>query len=222
MKHHITFTYPPPPPGQNVCHFADDIFRCIFMNEMFRILIKTSLNFVPWVPIEPNIGLDNGLAPNRRQATIWTNADLIHWCIYAALGGRELTQGWKNGVEKDEQHFKCSKAVISPTNLFLYIFFIVLIKKKTWTLWGMTKKASMLLTTFWKTFSWKKSVQKFNPKSSFDNKSSLLHAETWTTLAHVPASGDGFAMDRQQVITWTNVDQVRWGHFFWHHYDSIR
>ena len=32
-----------------------------------------------------SIGLDNGLAPNRRQAIIWTNADLIHWCIYAAV-----------------------------------------------------------------------------------------------------------------------------------------
>ena len=35
----------------------------------------------------PCTGLDNGLAPNRRQAVIWTNADPIHWRIYAALGG---------------------------------------------------------------------------------------------------------------------------------------
>ena len=28
--------------------------------------------------------------PNRRQAIIWTNADPIHWRIYAALGGDEL------------------------------------------------------------------------------------------------------------------------------------
>ena len=28
--------------------------------------------------------------PNRRQAIILTNADSIHWCIYAALGGDEL------------------------------------------------------------------------------------------------------------------------------------
>ena len=27
---------------------------------------------------------------NRRQAITWTNADLIHWHIYAALGGDEL------------------------------------------------------------------------------------------------------------------------------------
>ena len=30
---------------------------------------------------------DNSLASNRRQAIIWTNADPIHWRIYAARGG---------------------------------------------------------------------------------------------------------------------------------------
>ena len=30
------------------------------------------------------------LAPNTRQAIIWTNADPIHWRIYAAQGGDEL------------------------------------------------------------------------------------------------------------------------------------
>ena len=32
-------------PGQNGCHFADDIFRCIFVNEKFYILNKISLKF---------------------------------------------------------------------------------------------------------------------------------------------------------------------------------
>ena len=37
--------------------------------------------------------------PNLRQAIIWTNADPIHWCIYAALGGDELTRlDWFNSV----------------------------------------------------------------------------------------------------------------------------
>ena len=26
----------------------------------------------------------------NKQSYIWTNAELIHWCIYAALGGDEL------------------------------------------------------------------------------------------------------------------------------------
>ena len=34
----------------------------------------------------PSTGIDNGLAPNRRQAIIWTNADPIHGRIYVARG----------------------------------------------------------------------------------------------------------------------------------------
>ena len=37
-----------------------------------------------------SIGLDKGLAPNKRQAIIWTNADPIRWRIYAAQGGDAL------------------------------------------------------------------------------------------------------------------------------------
>ena len=57
------------------------------MNEKFWILIKISLKFVPRGPIDKyhKIGLDNGLAPNRRQVIIWNNADPIHWRICVAL-----------------------------------------------------------------------------------------------------------------------------------------
>ena len=41
-------------PGQNGRHFADDIFRCIFVNEKFCILIKISLMFVPKSLIDKN------------------------------------------------------------------------------------------------------------------------------------------------------------------------
>ena len=66
----------------------------IFMNEKFLILIKISLKFVPkgMIDNKPSIGLDNGLVPNMRLAIIWTKADLIHWPIYAALGGDELKE----------------------------------------------------------------------------------------------------------------------------------
>ena len=45
------------PPGQNGRHFADDVFRCIFINEKFCILIKISPNFVPEHPIDNNPAL---------------------------------------------------------------------------------------------------------------------------------------------------------------------
>ena len=35
------------PAGQNGCHFADDSFKCIFMNEKFCISFQISLKFVP-------------------------------------------------------------------------------------------------------------------------------------------------------------------------------
>ena len=52
----------------------------------------------------PSIGLDNGLAPNRWQAIIWTNVDLIHWRVYAALGGDGL-----NSIYSDQAVFNTLK-----------------------------------------------------------------------------------------------------------------
>ena len=45
------------PPWQNGCHFADDIFRCIFVNEKFCILIKNSIKIVSDGPIDNNPAL---------------------------------------------------------------------------------------------------------------------------------------------------------------------
>ena len=38
-------------PGQNGCHFADDIFKCIIFSENLWISIKISLKYVPKAPI---------------------------------------------------------------------------------------------------------------------------------------------------------------------------
>ena len=49
------------------------------------------MKFVPKGPIDKSsIVLDNGLAPNKRQAISWINAEPIHWRIYATLRGDEL------------------------------------------------------------------------------------------------------------------------------------
>ena len=42
-------------PGQDARHFADDNFKCIFVNEKFCILIEISLKFVPKGPIDNNL-----------------------------------------------------------------------------------------------------------------------------------------------------------------------
>ena len=55
----------PSPLGQNGHHFADHIFRCIFMNEKFCILIKVSLKFVPKGSIENNPALAKIMTRHR-------------------------------------------------------------------------------------------------------------------------------------------------------------
>ena len=47
----MSFKYFDSSPGQNGRHFADDIFRRMFMKEKFCILIKILLKFVPKGPI---------------------------------------------------------------------------------------------------------------------------------------------------------------------------
>ena len=38
--------------GQNGGHFVDDVFKHIFVNQQFYILVKISLKFVPKGPID--------------------------------------------------------------------------------------------------------------------------------------------------------------------------
>ena len=45
------------PPGQKGRHCTNDLFRCIFVNETFCILIKISLKIVPRVLINNNAAL---------------------------------------------------------------------------------------------------------------------------------------------------------------------
>ena len=49
--------HPHPSPGQYGRHFADDIFRCIVVNESFFISIKILLKYIPKGPIDNNPAL---------------------------------------------------------------------------------------------------------------------------------------------------------------------
>ena len=53
---------------------ADDIFIFFYLLKM----------------VDSIIGSDNGLAPSRWQAIIWTNDGIVYWRIYASLGLNEL------------------------------------------------------------------------------------------------------------------------------------
>ena len=78
-------------PGQNGRYFAHVIFKCVFVNEKFCILIKISL-FVPKVPIDNNPALIQMMAWRLIGDKPLSEPMLtpIHWCIYVSLGGDEL------------------------------------------------------------------------------------------------------------------------------------
>ena len=116
-------------PGQNGRHCAYDIFKCIFINEKFYISIRISLKFVPKGPVDKKIkiGSVNGLAPNRRQAITWTNADPAHRRIYTALGGDELRTADRMTTTKQ-----------SKTKLYAYLWDILLLFYGIYyVLWGI-------------------------------------------------------------------------------------
>ena len=62
-------------PRQNGRHFPDDIFKCIFLKENVIILIKISLKFVPYGPINNIPALVQIMAwrrPGDKPHIIWT------------------------------------------------------------------------------------------------------------------------------------------------------
>ena len=74
------------PPGQNGCHFADDIFKCIFITESVWIFIQISLKFVPKGLIDNKAALVQVMAGRRTgdkpfpepMLTQFTNAYMRH------------------------------------------------------------------------------------------------------------------------------------------------
>ena len=80
-------------PGQNGGRFADDVFRWIFMNEKFCILIKISLKFVPKGSIDNIPALWQWLGANQATSHYLDHWVMIffYWRIYASLGLNKLT-----------------------------------------------------------------------------------------------------------------------------------
>ena len=73
------------PPRYLQMHFRE--WKMLYSDSNFPEVCSHGSNW-QW----PCDGLDNGLVPNRLQAIIWTNADPIHWRIYAALGWDESSE----------------------------------------------------------------------------------------------------------------------------------
>ena len=89
---------------QNGRPFADDIFKYFLKWKPFNF----EQNFIEIFSLQSNrqylsIGSVNGLAPNRRQAIIWSNDDPVHRRIYASPGVNELTHWGRDKMDAISQ-----------------------------------------------------------------------------------------------------------------------
>ena len=71
--------------------------------------------------------LDNGLAPIRRQAIIWTKWCLFYWRIYASLGVNELNQ---MHIISSDYRYNNDEHGIVPHICQSYIFNMVVFSRK--------------------------------------------------------------------------------------------
>ena len=77
-------------PRQNGCLFADDLFKCIFLNENVWISIKISLKFVPKGPINNILVLVQIMAWRRPGDKALSESMIDYRRIYVSFGINEL------------------------------------------------------------------------------------------------------------------------------------
>ena len=98
------------PPEENGRYLTDDIFKCIFMNEKFRILIEISLNFVPEGSVDNKWALFQVMAWRRIGDKPLPEPMLTPFTrrIYWALWGDELKDSWNSVVLYKNWHLDCT------------------------------------------------------------------------------------------------------------------
>ena len=96
-------------PRQTGRHFADDIFKCIFLNENVWIPIKISLKFIPKGPINNNPALVQIMVWRRPGAKPLSEpmmgSLLTHICVTRPQWVNSVWLGW-NGCHFSDDIFK--------------------------------------------------------------------------------------------------------------------
>ena len=92
----ILFSFDTLRPRQNGRHFADDMFKCIFLNENVWIPIEISLKFVPRGSINNNPALFQIMAWRRPGDKPLSESMMVSSLthIYASLGLNEWIPAW--------------------------------------------------------------------------------------------------------------------------------
>ena len=127
------------------------------VNLWKRWRLQTVMNPLRWEGVcNASIGSDNGLAPNRRQAIIWTNNGIVYWPIYARLATmsyfRYIFSTWHFPVTLGSMHLT---PLIKKKNRILTVMINSTVTIK-WTLtntlaikWTWINRLSMVIKCLW-------------------------------------------------------------------------
>ena len=125
--------------------------------KSFYISIRISLKFVPKCPIDNKAELVQVMVSNRQQVISWTNADQVHWRIYA-VSRRDKFKTLYALCAFDPRMITLKPFIgtsfsLSLSRLLLPMCHIFL------THWGREKMAAVSQTTLSKAFSWMKILE---------------------------------------------------------------
>ena len=127
---------------QNGSHFADDIFKLIFLYENCCILIEILLKYVAKGPINNMTALaqiiaDNGSLKNRQQSH-YQNQGLLsaYWCIY----GHVTQPAWVKSGTPLIPDYLCLWWVTIKSSVIYNIF------KETWKFFSSFPIKMLMLT----------------------------------------------------------------------------
>ena len=103
-------------PRQNGRHFADDIFKCIFLNENVWIPIKISLKFVPQGPINKIPALVQIMAWRRPSDKPLSEAMMVnlltHICVTRPQWVKTLINNYCDHVHTFYLYFRKSSSCL--------------------------------------------------------------------------------------------------------------
>ena len=141
-------------PRQNERHFADDIFKCIFLNENIWISIKISLKFVPKGPINNIPALVQIMAWRRPGDKPLSEAMMVNLATHICVSRpqwvhsqqhtvsrnihnlRSLAQVYQTVTTKSPVHGLRLTKQVRPINLLYIIMFkISKIKPNSSSVW---------------------------------------------------------------------------------------
>ena len=144
-------------PRQNGRHFADDILKCIFLNENVWISIKISLKHIPTDPINNISALVPIMACRRPGDKPLSEPMIVSLPTHICVARPQWVNGSISLSSLCRTAHRCLSHAVKDTEESVNTCWVYNAKNVTEiSHWGQDKMATVYQTTFSNAFSWMK------------------------------------------------------------------